>query len=163
MYALEIVPVISDQLFNRQINFTDQNAIRIRIRYTSHLGNNRVNLGPIGGVERQQPQAGFTESDKPVIPVIAEGPYGFQHVNVAAQKRDPNSRMDWTERMIRMRKEVPEIGWGEFSILGTGKPEVLALRYDWRNNSVLLVHNLSAVPTDIKFGPAAEVNGHLVN
>src|ERR1700732_4449280 len=72
-----------------------------------------------------EPQAGFTESDKPVIPVIAEGPYGFEHVNVAAQKRDPNSLMDWTERMIRMRKEVPEIGWGDFSILGTGKPEVL--------------------------------------
>ena len=92
-----------------------------------------------------EPQAGFTKSDKPVIPVIAEGPYGFEHVNVAAQKRDPNSLMDWTERMIRMRKEVPEIGWGDFSILGTGKPEVLALRYDWRNNSVLFVHNLSPV------------------
>src|SRR5205809_1367628 len=75
-----------------------------------------------------EPQAGFTESDKPVVPVIAEGPYGFEHVNVAAQKRDPNSLMDWTERMIRMRKEVPEIGWGDFSILGTSKPEVLALR-----------------------------------
>src|ERR1700728_5287788 len=55
MCPLEIVPVISDQLFNRQINLTDQNATRIPTRYTPHLGNNRVNLGPIGGVERQQP------------------------------------------------------------------------------------------------------------
>ena len=110
-----------------------------------------------------EPQAGFTESDNPVLPVISQGPYGFEHVNVAAQKRDPNSLMDWTERMIRMRKEVPEIGWGDFSIIPTGKPEVLAIRYDWRNNSVLFVHNLSAVPTEIKFGPAAKVNGHLVN
>jgi maltose alpha-D-glucosyltransferase/alpha-amylase len=60
-------------------------------------------------------QAGFTKSDKPVIPVVAEGPYGFEHVSVAAQMREPNSLMDWTERMIRMRKEVPEIGWGDFS------------------------------------------------
>ena len=110
-----------------------------------------------------EPQAGFTESDNPVLPVISQGPYSFEHVNVAAQKRDPNSLMDWTERMIRMRKEVPEIGWGDFSIIPTGKPEVLAIRYDWRNNSVLFVHNLSAVPTEIKFGPAAKVNGHLVN
>ena len=110
-----------------------------------------------------EPQAGFTESDNPVLPVISQGPYGFEHVNVAAQKRDPNSLMDWTERMIRMRKEVPEIGWGDFSIIPTGKPEVLAIRYDWRNNSVLFVHNLSAVPTEIKFGPAAKVDGQLVN
>jgi len=110
-----------------------------------------------------EPQAGFTESDSPVMPVISQGPYGFEHVNVAAQKRDPNSLMDWTERMIRMRKEVPEIGWGDFSIIPTGKPEVLAIRYDWRNNSVLFVHNLSAVPTEIKFGRAAKVDGQLVN
>jgi maltose alpha-D-glucosyltransferase / alpha-amylase len=110
-----------------------------------------------------EPQAGFTESDRPVLPVISQGPYGFEHVNVAAQKRDPNSLMDWTERMIRMRKEVPEIGWGDFSIIPAGKPEVLAIRYDWRNNSVLFVHNLSAVPTEVEFGPAAKVDGQLVN
>jgi maltose alpha-D-glucosyltransferase/alpha-amylase len=110
-----------------------------------------------------EPQAGFTQSDNPVLPVISQGPYGFEHVNVAAQKRDPNSLMDWTERMIRMRKEVPEVGWGDFSIIPTGKPEVLAIRYDWRNNSVLFVHNLSAVPTEIKFGPAAKLDGQLVN
>jgi maltose alpha-D-glucosyltransferase/alpha-amylase len=110
-----------------------------------------------------EPQAGFTESDRPVIPVISEGPYGFEHVNVAAQKRDPNSLMDWTERMIRMRKEVPEIGWGDFSILASGKPEILALRYDWRNNSVLFVHNLSPIPTEVKFDGRAKVDGQLVN
>jgi maltose alpha-D-glucosyltransferase/alpha-amylase len=110
-----------------------------------------------------EPQAGFTESDQPVLPVISQGPYGFEHVNVAAQKRDPNSLMDWTERTIRMRKEVPEIGWGDFSIIPTRKPEVLAIRYDWRNNSVLFVHNLSAVPTEVEFGSAAKVEGQLVN
>jgi len=110
-----------------------------------------------------EPQAGFTQSDKPVVPVIAEGPYGFEHVNVAAQKRDPNSLMDWTERMIRMRKEIPEIGWGDFSVVGTGKLGVLALRYDWRNNSVLFVHNLTAIPTEVKFGAGAKVDGQLVN
>jgi maltose alpha-D-glucosyltransferase / alpha-amylase len=110
-----------------------------------------------------EPRAGFTESDQPVLPVISQGPYGFEHVNVAAQKRDPNSLMDWTERTIRMRKEVPEIGWGDFSIIPTGQPEVLAIRYDWRNNSVLFVHNLSAVPTEVEFGSAAKVDGQLVN
>jgi maltose alpha-D-glucosyltransferase / alpha-amylase len=49
--------------------------------------------------------------------VISAGPYGFEHVNVAEQRRDPNSLLNWTERLIRMRKEVPEIGWGDFVIL----------------------------------------------
>ena len=94
-------------------------------------------------------QGGFTKSDKPILPVITGGVYGFEHVNVAQQRHDPNSLMNWMERMIRMRKEAPEIGWGEFSILQTRTPEVLAIRYDWRNNSVVVVHNLSATPREV--------------
>jgi len=110
-----------------------------------------------------EPQAGFTKSDHPVLPVITEGRYGSERVNVAQQKRDPNSLMDWTERIIRMRKEVPEVGWGDFAILATGKPEVLALRYDWRNNSVLFLHNLSPIPTEVKFYAGSKDGRQLVN
>ncbi len=97
-----------------------------------------------------EPNAGFTKSDKPIMPVISDGPYGFQHVNVAAQHRDPNSLLNWMERMIRMRKQVPEIGWGDFLFISAGTPEVLAMRYDWRNNSVLCIHNLVAEPREIR-------------
>src|ERR1700738_1164217 len=58
-----------------------------------------------------EPNAGFTKSGNPILPVIHEGPYGYDHVNAAAQRRDPDSLLNWTERIIRMRKEVPEIGW----------------------------------------------------
>jgi maltose alpha-D-glucosyltransferase/alpha-amylase len=96
-----------------------------------------------------EPHGGFTKCDKPAPPIISEGAYGFQHVNVAAQRRDPNSLLNWMERIIRMRKEVPEIGWGDFSFLRTGTFEVLAMRYVWRNNSVLCVHNLSSEPKEV--------------
>lgn len=96
-----------------------------------------------------EPHGGFTKSDKPILPVITGGVYGFEHVNVAQQRLDPNSLMNWMERMIRMRKEAPEIGWGEFSIVQTRTPEVLAIRYDWRNNSVVVVHNLGATPREV--------------
>ena len=95
-----------------------------------------------------EPHAGFTKGDKPTLPVISGGAYGYEHVNVAEQRRDPNSLMNWMERIIRMRKEVPEIGWGDFVLLRT-PPEILALRYDWRNNSVVLVHNFSAEPREV--------------
>ena len=96
-----------------------------------------------------EPQGGFTTSDKPVVPVISEGPYGYQHVNAAVQRRDPNSMLNWTERIVRMRKEVPEIGWGEYEVLPVRDPAILAVRYDWRKNSVLFVHNLSDTPREV--------------
>jgi maltose alpha-D-glucosyltransferase/alpha-amylase len=98
-----------------------------------------------------EPHAGFTKSDKPVVPVISNGAYGYQHVNAAEQRRDPNSLLNWTERIIRMRKEVPEVGWGDFEVLRTRDPAVLAIRYDWRNNSVLFVHNLDGIPREVAF------------
>jgi maltose alpha-D-glucosyltransferase / alpha-amylase len=104
-----------------------------------------------------EPHGGFTKSDAPDVPVISRGPYGFEHVNVARQRRDPNSLLNWTERIIRMRKEVPEIGWGKFTVLPSGTPEVLALLFDWRDNTVLIVHNLDAAPRevclDLRSGP----------
>jgi maltose alpha-D-glucosyltransferase / alpha-amylase len=97
-----------------------------------------------------EPHAGFTKSDRPVLPVISEGAYGFQHVNVAQQRRDPNSLLNWMERMIRMRKEVPEIGWGDFTFIQTRVDTVLTMRYEWRGNEVMFLHNMTAEPTEVR-------------
>lgn len=112
-----------------------------------------------------EPNGGFTQGDNPITPVISGSAFGFEHVNVASQRRDPNSLVNWMERMIRMRKEVPEIGWGDFVILNAGGPEVLAIRYDWRNNSVVIVHNLSPVPREvwIDVGLEGEDGTRLIN
>jgi maltose alpha-D-glucosyltransferase / alpha-amylase len=110
-----------------------------------------------------EPHGGFTKNEKSILPVISEGLYGFQHVNVAQQRRDPNSLLNWMERVIRMRKEVPEIGWGEFVVLKTRSREVLAIRYDWRNNSVLFVHNLGASPCEVRLDVGVENSECLVN
>ena len=98
-----------------------------------------------------EPHGGFTKSDKPRVPVISGGPYGFEHINAAIQRRHPDSLLNWTERIIRMRKEVPEVGWGDFTVIATRDPAVLVMRYDWRNNWVLFVHNLDAKPHEIAF------------
>jgi len=92
---------------------------------------------------------GFTKAERPVMPVIGEGPYGFTHVNVADQRHDPDSLLSWMQSIIRQRKEAPEIGWGEVTPVETGDHAVLALRYDWRGNSVLCLHNLAPEPLEI--------------
>jgi maltose alpha-D-glucosyltransferase/alpha-amylase len=109
-----------------------------------------------------EPQGGFTKSDRPVLPVIDHGPYGYEHVNVADQRRDPNSMLNWMERLIRMRKEAPELGWGDYTALETGDDGVLALRYDWRNNSVLIVHNLHSQPVEVMVNPDAGDDGRVL-
>jgi len=103
-----------------------------------------------------EPHGGFTVSDRPILPVISSGAYGFQHVNVATQRRDPNSLLNWLERVCRMRKEVPEIGWGDFEVLSARDPAVLIMRYEWRNNAVCIIHNLAGDPREIAFALRSE-------
>jgi maltose alpha-D-glucosyltransferase/alpha-amylase len=112
-----------------------------------------------------EPHGGFTKTEKPAAPVISGGPFGYEHVNAAEQRRDPNSLLNWTERIIRMRKEVPEIGWGDYEILATRQPAIFAIRYDWRNNSVLFVHNLDSKPREVSFstGLDGETGRTLIN
>ena len=74
--------------------------------------------------------------------MIADGPYGYHKVNAADQRRDPNSLLNWTERLVRMRKEVPELGWGDYDVIDVKNPGVLVMKYQWRNNAVVTVHNL---------------------
>jgi maltose alpha-D-glucosyltransferase/alpha-amylase len=106
--------------------------------------------------------AGFSRAKKVVRPVISDGVYGYKKVNVSDQRRDPQSLLNWTERMIRVRKECPEISWGNFVVLRTNIPEVLAIRYDWRNTSLLTLHNFSNAKQTVKVKVDADNDGLLV-
>ena len=96
-----------------------------------------------------EPQAGFSTNPKTVLPVINKGPWSYRRINVESQRRDPNSMLNWTERMIRLRKECPEFGWGTYSILNTRSSNVLAMRFEWRNNGLLTLHNFHEKPVSI--------------
>jgi len=106
---------------------------------------------------------GFTAAEKPVLPVIDDEVCGYRVCNAADQRRDPASFLNWTERIIRMRKECPEIGWGDWQILRTGSPHVLALRYDWRDNAIIAVHNTDDRPHRITLKVESPGRTSLVN
>jgi maltose alpha-D-glucosyltransferase/alpha-amylase len=93
---------------------------------------------------------GFSRAKQVVRPVIKDKVFGYQAVNVADQRRDPQSLLNWTERMIRARKECPEISWGDFAVLRTNVPEVLVMRYDWRDTSLVTLHNFSSARQTVK-------------
>ena len=50
---------------------------------------------------------GFSRAQKVVRPVIDDPIYGYQRVNVMAQRRDPDSLLNWTERVHPHAQGVP--------------------------------------------------------
>jgi maltose alpha-D-glucosyltransferase/alpha-amylase len=85
--------------------------------------------------------AGFTESKKPVHPVIDQGPYGYKNVNVETQRRTPDSLLNWMTSLIRLRQECIEIGLGNWKIIESNVPQVLCMHYDWKGSTLLILHN----------------------
>ena len=51
------------------------------------------------------------------------------------QRRDPGSLLNWMAKIIAVRKECREIGWGDWELLRTGSPQVLGMCYSWRGTS----------------------------
>jgi maltose alpha-D-glucosyltransferase/alpha-amylase len=101
-------------------------------------------------------QGGFSTAGKLVRPIIDDPVYGYKDVNVADQRNDPDSPLNRTERLIRTRRECPEISWGNFEVLRTSAPEVLAMRYDWRGTSIVTLHNFSSQARAAKFTAGCE-------
>jgi maltose alpha-D-glucosyltransferase/alpha-amylase len=93
------------------------------------------------------PNAGFSIG-KPFRPLVAKGPYRYQDVNVEAQARDGNSLLRFLTRMIRTRKECPQIGAGRWRTVGTREPGVLAIASTDERGTVVTVHNLGEEPRD---------------
>jgi maltose alpha-D-glucosyltransferase/alpha-amylase len=106
---------------------------------------------------------GFSRARQVVRPAIRDAVFGYETVNVADQRRDPQSLLNWTERMIRMRRECPEISWGSFTVLRTNEPQVLAIRYDWRETSLVTLHNFAGRTHKLKLKVASERDGLLVD
>ncbi len=102
--------------------------------------------------------AGFSsaETKNLVHPIINEGPYDYQMLNVERQIREPDSLLNWTKRMVRLRKECPEIGYGEWEIVDTKSKSVLAMRYRYRSTVVLVLHNFAANPVVINVDAIGE-------
>ena len=77
--------------------------------------------------------------------VVPDG-YGPAHVNVADQRRDPDSLWGFMRTLIGTYRMCPELGWGEFSVVEQAESRVLAHRCDLDDVALVAVHNLGADP-----------------
>ena len=106
---------------------------------------------------------GFSTARRLIRKVVADPVYGYQRVNVADQRRDPNSLLNWTERIIRMRKECAEMGWGAWSIVSRLPDQVLGIRYDWNDRSTIVLHNFADRPCRVTLRLDAHNGRRLTN
>ena len=107
-----------------------------------------------------QKHGGFSLARRTVLPVVSDPIYGYKRVNAESQRRDPQSFLNWVERKIRMRRECPEISWGTWEVVPTTEQGVLIMRYDWRGQSLLILHNFSSKSRAPKISASAA--GHQV-
>ncbi|MFL6146286.1 MAG: maltose alpha-D-glucosyltransferase [Pseudonocardiaceae bacterium] len=111
--------------------------------------------------------AGFSRCDpgRIYLPVIMDPVYGFQAINVEAQSASTQSLLNWTRRMIQVRREHPAFGLGDFNELGSSNPSVLAYRrhhvgnHDAGDDLVMCINNLSRFPQPVELDLSEHAGG----
>jgi maltose alpha-D-glucosyltransferase/alpha-amylase len=121
------------------------------IYYGDEIGmGDNIYLGDRNGVRTPMQwssdrNAGFSRADPARLfaPTIQDPVYGYQAINVEAQERAPFSLLNWTKRMVALRRQHPVFGRGSLEFIGCPNRKILAyLRRDDRE-TILVVVNLS--------------------
>ena len=90
---------------------------------------------------------------------MAGGAFGPAKVNVADQRRDRGSMLRFMQRLLRVRRETPEIGWGSSELVETGDPALFAHRVTWEDSVVIAIHNLAGRPATTELDLGRDVTG----
>jgi len=99
--------------------------------------------------------AGFSTAKKKSDlrrPVISGGDFGYETLNVEAQRRDPDSLLHWMEHMLQTLRECPEFGVGKGKPVDTGESAVLGITYEAPGGVMLALHNLSDKKKTVDLG-----------
>ncbi len=89
--------------------------------------------------------AGFSTTDPERLyhPVVSNPVYGYQSVNVEAQKRNGHSLLNWMRRLIAVRRSTRVFGRGAIQFLHPANHRVLAFLRSLGDEQILCVNNLS--------------------
>lgn len=84
------------------------------------------------------------------VPIVTKGPFSYRHVNVEAQAADPDSTLNVVKRLIRLRRQCPEWGWGTCRVLASGEPGIFAHSCEWKGRRLIAIHNLTDKPVSVR-------------
>jgi maltose alpha-D-glucosyltransferase/alpha-amylase len=122
------------------------------IYYGDEIGmGDNIHLGDRNGVRTPMQwdggwNAGFSTADPENLysPLILNPVYGYAAVNVYSQKRSSHSLLAWMKRLIRARTSTQVFGRGSIEFLHPANHRVLAYVRQLKNETVLVVNNLSS-------------------
>ncbi len=127
--------------------------------YGDELGmGDNIYLGDRNGVRTPMQwtgdrNAGFSKADTAMLysPLNVDPVYGYQALNVEAQVRVPNSLLNWTKRMLAVRKRYRTFGRGTLEWIKPANRAILAYVRKYGGETLLMVHNLagSAQPVEL--------------
>ncbi len=94
---------------------------------------------------------GFSSAPDPllVLPPITAPGYDYRVINVEVQKELPGSLLNWHRRMLTCRRLLPALRNGDFQLLESSHPSVLAFVRSNETMTVLVAANLSAAGTSL--------------
>lgn len=96
------------------------------------------------------PAAGFTSaSPRRLVRRPPSGGFGPDHVNVADQRRDPDSLLAFIGLLVQRYRECPELGWSDVHVLDQPHAAVLALCSSVDDAAMITLHNLGPEPVRV--------------
>ncbi len=95
--------------------------------------------------------AGFStaEPDKLYAPVIDQGDFGYQAINVQLLDKVPHSFLNWIGHKLQLRKNYPAFGRGSLKLIPTENQAILAYYRKFEEQTLLIINNLA--PDPIRF------------
>ncbi len=92
--------------------------------------------------------AGFSQAmpHKMYLPLILDQDYHYESVNVEMQAANTSSLLWYMRRLIDMRKKHPAFGRGDFKIHFVDNAKILAFTRTYKQETILVVVNLSRYP-----------------
>ena len=122
------------------------------IYYGDEIGmGDNIYLGDRNGVRTPMQwnggwNAGFSGADPERLysPLISNPVYGYQAINVEAQKRVPHSLLSWMKRLIEVRKSTRVFSRGSIEFLRPSNHRVLAYVRQLDDQRILVVNNLAS-------------------
>ncbi len=101
--------------------------------------------------------AGFSRADpqRLYLQPIMDAMFGYEALNVEAQARDASSLLNWTRRMLAVRKTSHAFGRGRRRFLKPGNRKILAYVSEYDDDIILTVFNLSRAAQPVELDLAA--------
>jgi maltose alpha-D-glucosyltransferase/alpha-amylase len=122
----------------------DRNGVRTPMQWDSGI-NARFSTAP---------------AEKLYAPMIDQGEFSYQRINVSMQDKDPNSLLNWIRNHLVVRKQFPAFGRGHLQILSCRSKSILAYIRKYEDQTLLILNNLAPDTQLFKLNLSSTKNYH---